>query len=552
MSELHRAGPDAAYETRTHTGLTDAELTERVRAGAPAAQPAALELKRRHLPALLAYTRLCASSQTAANQLAVRAFDLAIQEALRGIEPGGTWRHHLLALVGRTGRDWAARSLRDRLEPGFLGWIEAGAEASSAMRVGFARLPEVLRGVLWYAVVDDEPDAIVGGFLGITADMVPELRPRAQDAMRRAWIQAHLERGGTPECLGFRRIIEAATGLGDRRYSRDLTLHLEQCPSCTGLVAALTRMADAPRTVCAEGLIGWGGAAYITHVPAPGLFDAVVAGHGGGAEPGDAAPLAGVRQESGPARLAGAVRTSSRSSAIAAAAAVAGVITVGTLLATASNDTAAVHTGAVEPPVRQAGPPAGASLLPPTPSPSVTPSKRPSPRPTASKSASPPRSSAPTTPTPSRTVTPGPSRIVPGGGRTQVVNGATGLCLDIEDGVLANRTDVVTAPCSGANTQQWSLEPSGLLRSAADPAFCLDSRGDTDRGVGIWTCDSVHGGNGVNLLFTIDASGVIHPRIATDFALEPETDKPGSELGFERTDDPDRTDRDQFWTGART
>ncbi|WP_338674423.1 ricin-type beta-trefoil lectin domain protein [Streptomyces sp. SCSIO 30461] len=547
MSELHRAGPDAAHETRTHTGLTDAELTERVRAGAPAAQPAALELRRRHLPALLAYTRLCTSNQTAANQLAVRAFDLAIQETLRGIEPSGTWRHHLLKLVQRTGRDWAARSLRHRLGPGFLGWIETGAEASSAMGVGFARLPELLRGVLWYAVVDNEPDAVVGGLLGITADVVPELRPRALDAMRRAWIQAHLEHGGAPGCLGFRRIIEAATGPGDRRYSRDLTLHLEECSGCAGLVAALTRMADDPGMVCAEGLVGWGGAAYVAHVPAPGLFDAVVAGHDGGAVRGDAAPFAGVNQVSGADRFAGAVRASSR--AVAAAAAVAGAITLGTLLAAASNDTAAVHTGAVESPIRRTGPTLAAPVRPSDPSPSTTPSKRPSPRPTASASAAPPKKPSTSEPAPSRKPAPEPSRILPGGGRTQLVNGATGLCLDIEDGVPANRTDVVAVPCSGAATQQWSLEASGLLRSAADPAFCLDSRGDTDRGVGIWTCDSVHGANGVNLLFTIDATGILHPRIAPDFAVEPKTDEAGSEVGLERTDEPDR---DQRWSGART
>ncbi|MEU2157374.1 RICIN domain-containing protein [Streptomyces sp. NPDC019396] len=552
MSELHRAGPDAAHEKQVHTGLMDSELTERIRAGAPAAQPAALELKRRHLPAVLAYTRLCTSNQTAANQLAVRAFDVAVQEALRGIEPSGTWRHHLLMLVQRTGRSWGAGSRRDRLEPDFLAWNEAGTEASSAMCAGFHRLPELMRGVLWYAIVDDEADATVGGFLGIPADTVRELRPRARDALRRAWIQAELERGD-PRCLGYRRIIDAATGPADRRYSQDLTLHLEQCPGCTGLVAALTRMADAPRIVCAEGLVGWGGASYTAHVPAPGLFDAVVAGRGGGDGAGRAAPFAGANPEGGMKQFRAALRIPSRSVAIAVAAAVAGgAVTVGTLLATASDDTAAVQTGAVEPPVRQAGPTASAPLLPPTPSPSTTPSKRPSHQPpTRSAPAARPKPPAPTT-TPSSPVAPRIPRIVPGGGRTQVVNDATGLCLDIEDGVMVNRTDVVTAPCSGAATQQWSLEPSGLLRSAADPAFCLDSRGDTDRGAGIWTCASVSGGSGVNLLFTIDAAGILHPWIAPGFALEPESDEVGSELGFERTNPTDDTDRDQRWTGGRT
>jgi hypothetical protein len=39
--------------------------------------------------------------------------------------------------------------------------------------------------------------------------------------------------------------------------------------------------------------------------------------------------------------------------------------------------------------------------------------------------------------------------------------------------------------------------------------------------VGIWTCDSVYGRNGMNLMFAVDGAGLIRPYIAPDAALTP-------------------------------
>jgi len=102
------------------------------------------------------------------------------------------------------------------------------------------------------------------------------------------------------------------------------------------------------------------------------------------------------------------------------------------------------------------------------------------------------------------------------------VNVATGRCLDVRDGDFEMGTDVITAPCSSSRTQRWRVDSGrGLVQSAADPDFCLDSRGDVDRGVGIWECSSVYGGNGQNLRFTVDPDGVIRPAIAIETALTP-------------------------------
>ncbi len=552
MPERHRVGTDHAYGKPDYAALSDAELTERIRAGAPSANPATQELKRRHLPAVLGYARLCGRNQVAGNQLALQAFGLAAQEAFRGIEPQGNWRHHLLMLVQRAGLVWAADSRRHRLESDFATWLDGTAEvtapglpegqylrleASSAMLTGFYRLPELTRGVLWYSVVDEEPDATVATFLDVEESSVAELRGKAQDAMRQAYVRAYLERCDDRKCLGYRRIIEAAAQPGDRRRSEDLTLHLAECPSCTRLVAELTRYEEAPRAVLAEGLLVWGGAAYVSRGPVRALLEALPAQPDrSGAAAGAAAfttSMSRPRRER--SRSMGATRLSLP--VVLVAAAVVTAVVVGTLLlATTSADRTPAPDRAATPSLPQAWPADPA----PAPSPSAT--SKPAPTPSASPRPTKKPTAKPPAPAPTKSAPPRLVPIVAGGGYTQVVNAASGLCLDIEDGVMENRTDVITVPCNGARTQQWSLEPIGLLRSNADPDFCLDSRGDTDRGVGIWSCSSVNGNNGLNLLFLVDGAGVIRPQIAPDHALEPE----GGSLGF----DPADGAADQHWTAG--
>ncbi|CBG72505.1 conserved hypothetical protein [Streptomyces scabiei 87.22] len=167
------------------------------------------------------------------------------------------------------------------------------------------------------------------------------------------------------------------------------------------------------------------------------------------------------------------------------------------------------------------------------PSESVTPTAPPSPTPspTPSETASPskpPRKEKPTrspSPRPSDTGSPTPSPPSGGplsGAYTQVVNVASGLCLDIR-GPLAKGTDVVTATCSSRATQRWRLDSGrAVLQSFADPDLCLDSRGAVDDGVGVWECDSLDGENGDNLRFEVDSRGAIRPAVAGRFAVTPD------------------------------
>ncbi|MFI2350719.1 ricin-type beta-trefoil lectin domain protein [Streptomyces sp. NPDC019443] len=582
MPKLRKVVANPVNDNPDHTVLPDAKLTERIRAGAPTAYPATQELKRRHMPSVLTYALLCGRTPLAGNQLAVQALDLATQETCRGIEPRGNWGHDLLMAVQRVGMTWASGSRRSRLEPGFAAWIDDNIEytavipadpprphldLTSAMLTAFHRLPEQTRGILWYGVVDEEPDATVATFANVLPSMVPGLRTTAQDAMRKVYIQAYLERGGDRKCLGYRRIIEAAARPGDGRRSEDLALHLAECPSCARLVMELRRMTDSPRTVIADGLLRWRGAEYVARGPVRGPLGTLPetpdrweptaalrapaasaqSQRSDGTLPGaGTAPRNGGTSRTGGTLGTGAAGWPSRLAVLVAVATT--VVVAGTVLATAFEDSVPVSADTPDAPQdswrQEAWPPAAV----PAPTPSSSDTRRPSKPPPASPSPS-SSSAAPTAkaPAPPKAIAPPrPMPIVAGGGYAQVVNADSGLCLDIVNGVMANRTEVITAPCSGAATQRWKLDPIGVLRSRADPDYCLDSRGDTDRGVGIWTCSSVYGKNGPNLRFTIDAAGAIRPQIAPSFALEPLGGSAGGSLDF----DPADGDSDQRWTAG--
>ncbi|MET8677349.1 ricin-type beta-trefoil lectin domain protein [Streptomyces sp. NPDC004647] len=576
MSELHQNDQNPAPEPSKYAELTDAQLTERICAGPPSADPAMQEIRRRHLPAVLSYARLCSSHQTAGNQLAAQAFALAWPDVRRGIDPRGTWRHHLLMLVQQAAETRAAGSLRGRLEPEFATWLDdfdhsaedqrpeprrRRLEERSVMLGGFYRLPERWQGILWYAVVDQEPDAEVATFLGLEPCAVAELsdlKAKAQNALREGCLRTYLQSTGDKKCQGFRRIMEAAVRPGDMRRSGDLDQHLAECPRCASVLAELTAMEVNPRTVLADGLLGWGGAAYVTAGPArvlPSLMPASAERPVSAERPAAVDPLestappgavtgspAGPPPDDPPRHRRG-VR-SSPPTALVAVTAVALVAAVTALLAFTSGDPDPAGNSAEPPPPPAATVTATVSGSAPAAPPTATePSKRPRPSPTPTAPTADPVPAP--TPAPSKGIQVPPAAI-PGDTYTQVINTDSGLCLDIEDGVLEKRTDVVMAECNGSSTQYWRLDSDNLLRSYADSDFCLDSRGDTDRGVGIWVISSADGENGQNLRFVIDQAGAIRPAIELDFAMTPSDDDPGSSLDLRPVDG----NNDQHWTAG--
>ncbi|WP_406125700.1 ricin-type beta-trefoil lectin domain protein [Streptomyces sp. NBC_00989] len=467
-----------------HTHAPDARLTELLRADTSTVYAALQELRTRHNQSVLSYARLCTTSESAARQLAAQTFTLAARETARGVDPAVPWRHQLLLLTGRVAASWSQDDRSSGLDAGLLLLLNTTDPAPS-MLPAFLSLPSRTQGLVWYGIVDGEPETVTAAFLGLTREDVVHGTEQALQAMAQVCLKSRLAASDDPRCGDFRRLIEESVRPENPRVSADLHAHMAHCAHCTGAYEELTALRDAPRATLAEGLLPWAGASYA---------------------------MRGRDEVRGNAPETPASWSPSRRLVLASAAL--GVALVPLLFFL-------LRPGGSS----QPGAAAGAGAIPSTPSEvtvtatvPVTPSTSPSP----SKSPSPTRSSKPTR-SASPTSSPTPAAHAPNGAYAQVVNVSTGRCLDIRDGDLTEGTDVITAPCTSSDTQLWRVDSArGVVQSSADSDLCLDSRGSVDKGVGVWECDSVDGSHGDNLRFTVDADGVIRPAIAILTGMAPD------------------------------
>ncbi|MED7821161.1 ricin-type beta-trefoil lectin domain protein [Streptomyces chiangmaiensis] len=473
-------------------GPSDTRLTELLRADTATSYQALQELRSRHRSPVLSYARLCTTSEPAARQLAGQAFTLAARETARGIDPGVPWRHRLLLLTVRLARSWATDERAGGLDPGLLLVMNTAGPAGPVppMLSAFQSLPSRAQGLIWYGVVEQEPVNRTAGFLGLRREDVEYGTEQALQAMGQACLRSRLAASDDPRCGDFRRLIEESVRPDNPRFSADLHAHMVQCAHCTAAYEELTALRDAPRTALAEGLLPWGGTAYTEH---------------------------GVSEPHTHARTAEATWPPSRRLALASAAL--GLTLAPLLVFLLSSGDSPDQRAASSSVSTPADPPAVTVTATVSVSPSASPTPSPSPSAT-SKSPSPTRSSKPPKPRPKPT----PTAHAPNGAFAQVVNAASGLCLEVA-GDFDNGTDVAVVGCTSSSSQRWRFDSErSVLQSSADPDFCLDSRGSVDNGVGIWHCDSVYGRNGQNLRFTVDDDGVVRPAIAVETALTPDGD----------------------------
>ncbi|MFF2511783.1 hypothetical protein [Streptomyces sp. NPDC058086] len=457
--------------------LSDIALADLVRAGAPTAFPATQELRRRHLPRLLAYARLCSRFEGAAHQLASRALALAWQDIYSSASGEGPLRHRLLGFVHRAAATWATDNRRARLDEGYVAFLGAtyGTEPPAHqptsgtppfMARGFDALPPRTQGLLWHVVVEQDVEADVALYTGQRLSQVPTLAARARDEYREACLRIHTEACESTECFGFARILDAAARREDARRNAHLAEHLTRCPRCDGVLRDLVDLHDIPRFSIADAVLGWRGRAYL------------------------AAPVETVPDVSSPAparTLDGQGRPRPRTAAAHArrtAAGPAALLSLCALVVLAATSTAFMSLGSGGDPAHGTGTPhlpsdgpAGQSApvaVPSATKPSWCPSARPSPTPARSPLITP--STVPPCPRSS----PSPSagfRPFAGAAFTPAANFATGLHLDVRVSALSNGTDMVGAHCRpGARSRQWHLDSSnsiGRIRPTIAPHSAL-------------------------------------------------------------------------------
>ncbi|MEU1009601.1 RICIN domain-containing protein [Streptomyces sp. NPDC005890] len=483
-----------------HEDAPDARLTELLRSPTHTAYPALQELRRRHHTAVLGYARLCAVNEPVARRLAAEAFAAAARETARGVEPAVPLRHRLLLLTARLAAAWARDERSVGIDPGLLLVLNATGRPEGPtppLLSAFQSLPSRTQGLLWYGVLDAEPVERTAAFLGLSRTDVAYGTQHALKALAQACLRHRLAASDDPRCADFRRLIEEAVRPDAPRHSADLDAHMARCPHCTAAFEDLRALRDAPRQTLAEGLLPWRGTAYLDREEPPAPDPAVA------------------ERPSWPPRRRVLLASAGLGVALTP------LLVFALVSARPSDQQPAVATPA-PPPVTVTATVSVTTSPPPSPSPSLSPS--PSPSPTRSSPSPAPRRASPRpTPSPHRTTPrPTPPPQPPGTAPAQVVDLATDRCLDIRYGDLSQGNDVITAPCSSSPTQRWRVDPYlGVLRSAADDDFCLDSRGSVDRGVGIWECDAVYSSNGENLRFTVDPDGTIRPHIAIETAVTP-------------------------------
>ncbi|MEU1408319.1 ricin-type beta-trefoil lectin domain protein [Streptomyces sp. NPDC005728] len=407
--------------------LSDAALTALVRQGPRSGDSflAVAELFARHWASVYRYAALCTHRPAATTVLAKEAFLHAQREARSSEEAAFAWRPTLLATVLARACVWAQGNRRPELSAKLLAWLDEpdnvrtgmeGGPLSSLARQAFLELPEQSQCLLWHSVVEVDPPAVVGRLTGLDEQVAARHLARARQLFREACVQAHLTSTLDRQCLAYGSLLDAATRTeASDQGPSDLQWHLAGCAHCRATAHELSQHGDRLALILAHGLLAWGVEPYLND--------------GGRQAPeGDTARL--------PRRPQAAPRTRVRPGTVA--------IAVGGIAVALATVSAAV--------VR---------FVPDT----------------SSHAAEPPYSYTQHSSTRKPDEDSVTSRPSTDGFRTVLRNAATRQCLDVRDGTLVPKVDVVSTRCTSAARQQWIFGDDSRVHNAADTGLCLDATG---------------------------------------------------------------------------
>jgi DNA-directed RNA polymerase specialized sigma24 family protein len=492
--------------------VTDEQLSAELKnwtGTAPAIHPVG-ELLDRHWEAAFAYARLCTDGPRAAGMLTTAAFTRIFGESIRQAGPSSGWRPHLLVTVRRVAAEWDTDGRRELLHPE----LRSGSGERLAARLlppperrllsrAFQRLPQPARALLWHSEVEADPLAVPAALLGLTEDTARAELGRARERLRDECLQVHRELAPEQECRSYTRMLDVTYRRGAVDVDPDLREHLARCTRCRETAEQLGQFNDGLLGVAlAEAVLGWGGRAYCEvrldttreeTAPAEAVRPSAESVLAGGEPFAPAAPASGdapappVRRVSRRTAHRAARRTRRRHLALAVATA-GGLVVLPLVLwsVLGSGDGSTDASG------------------------------------TAGKAAKP--SSEPSWI--------GSGESPKGALRGRLHNVASGLCVAVTGGKALKGAEAELAACSAAETQLWSYESDGLLRSGADPGLCLDSH--LAYSVRLESCTDTAGKN-VRYDFTLP--GVLVPRWNQDLALTPAaTDDAGALVLKTRTD----------------
>ncbi|CAM5252002.1 Hydrolase OS=Streptomyces glaucescens OX=1907 GN=SGLAU_05255 PE=4 SV=1 [Streptomyces glaucescens] len=424
-------------------GFSDRELVARL--GGPDADPRALPLLlARHWRAAHEYAAIClASPAGSAAMAATAAFRQVIRDPV-----GGALRPRLLATVRETVAGWSADAGLTALLPelgkttGARGLRAARTVTPERRRLAeraFHALPSASQCLLWHTEVEAEPITVPAGLLGVDARTAATALERAREHFRANCVRVHRELAPTKECRFHNRLLDIPTRRGGALLP-DVQRHLQECRYCRYAAEQLASFDGSLAPLLAETVLGWGARRYLDS--RPGRTAAPAAPGRTGLRSRDRTRPAAVGRHRTTAARGGARRTPPRrpATALLIGIGVTSLALLATLLAVKGRPG---DNGVAPGSDATWGAPSSHTVRP---SPDPTP---PAPPPTAA-----------------------PADHADELARGRLRNRLTGRCLDTggapEAGARAG-----LAHCSSA--AQWSYRDDGLLRSAADPALCLDA-----------------------------------------------------------------------------
>ncbi|WP_128374589.1 RICIN domain-containing protein [Streptomyces cavernae] len=487
-----------------HTGLapgeSDEDLAARLREqpGGGTGHPRAVLLARHWAP-VHDYAVIClASSASAAAMVTSAAFQQVLD---RRFEFTAALRPQLLVTVRDTVRAWSTDEHISRLLPDLR--KPAGARGLSIAKSmtpenrqlafrSFQAMPSLAQCVLWHTEVEGEPISVPAGLLGVEVGRASASLEQARDVFRDGCVRAHRELAPTKECRYLNRLLDVPIRRGGPLLP-DVEQHLLACRFCRHAADQLGHF-DGGRglgVLLAEAVLGWGARRYFDSRPGResqgGRPRRHASRRGGGRRAARGGSHRLLSRIPGPGALRGRGTTESvhpvPTKVLITGIGVASVALLATFLAVEmwSDDGDGGPIASASASGRASVPGTGSDGAPPT-------------------SAGLPTADA----------------------HTKLRNVAADLCLDIRGGKATTGAAAKMSVCTDTETQQWSYEDDGRLRSDAEPDLCLDSN-QVDGIAVLVRCGSEAAKNADDVRYDLTARGELIPRWQAKLALTPVT-----------------------------
>ncbi|WP_329263402.1 RICIN domain-containing protein [Streptomyces sp. NBC_01478] len=481
---------------------SDETLAARLR-GRPegeAAHSVAL-LMARHWRPVQDYAGVCLAAEGTVPAMAAAAAFHRVFDRLTFGEHGVALRPRLLLTVRDTIREWTREErissvLPDLEKPsggrGMRAAKSMTAENRKLAERSFQTLTPFAQCLLWHTEVEAESITVPAALLGMDTDNASAALQQAHEKFREGCVRAHRELAPTPDCRFYNRLLDVPIRRGGALLP-DVQQHLAQCRYCRFAAEQLSYFEGGLGVLLAEAVLGWGARPYLASRPGRARRDTrtrATARHGAQSGGGTGRHRLLSRLPAPGRRIVDAARSARAARSTRSLAVGVGLVGAGVVAIVLAVGLWPDHDGGAAEPVASG----------------------------TTNSGSGPASSA----------APGTAGLPAAPGRTRLHNAAADLCLDIV-GTAKAGAGTRLAVCSSAETQEWSYDTDGLLRSAASPGLCLDSHADAGVVV-LGTCADAKAKRGNDVRYDLTVQGELLPRWDSELALTATNTDPGADI----------------------